>query len=118
MINKLTLVGRLGKDPEIKQSPNGNTYAKFSVATSESYKDKSGEWINITQWHNCMCFGKTAEFLKAEKGELVYIEGKVQYDDVEKDGGKVRYTNVIANLVKRLVKNENAVTSYSDEVGF
>ena len=80
-VNKVVLVGNLGKDPEMKYMPNGNAVCNFSIATTESWKNKqTGEYENQTEWHNCSVFGKFAEmcgnYLK--KGAKVYVEGKLK----------------------------------------
>jgi len=79
-VNKVILIGTLGKDPELKFTPSGTAYAKFSMATNDRYKDKtSGEWKERTEWHNIVCWQRTAEiageYLK--KGRHVYIEGRL-----------------------------------------
>lgn len=101
-VNKVILVGNLGKDPEIKYTPQGTAVAKITVATSSSYKDKqSGEWKETTEWHNVVLWQRQAEiageYLK--KGNKVYIEGRLQtrsWDD--KTSGQKKYmTEVVAN---------------------
>jgi single-strand DNA-binding protein len=101
-VNKVILVGNLGKDPEVKFTPQGTAVAKITVATSNSYKDKqSGEWKETTEWHNVVLWQRTAEiageYLK--KGSKVYIEGRLQtrsWDD--KTSGQKKYmTEVVAN---------------------
>lgn len=101
-VNKVILIGTLGKDPELKYTPQGTPVCKFSMATNESYKDKaSGEWKERTEWHNIVCWQRTAEvaaeYLK--KGGKCYIEGRLttrSWDD--KDSGQKRYmTEVVAN---------------------
>src|SRR3990170_9138324 len=82
MINKVILVGRLGKDPEIRSTPQGTTVAKFTVATDEKFTDRAGEKQERTEWHNIVAWGKLGEicgqYLK--KGKLVYIEGSIRTD--------------------------------------
>jgi single-strand DNA-binding protein len=100
-VNKVILVGNLGRDPEVKYTPGGTAVAKFSIATSERRKDKSGDWQDHTEWHNAVAFGRTAEiageYLK--KGRTVFIEGRLQtssWDD--KESGQKKYrTEVIVN---------------------
>ena len=101
-VNKVILVGNLGKDPEIKYTPQGTAVAKITVATSSSFKDKQrGEWKETTEWHNVVLWQRTAEiageYLK--KGSKVYIEGRLQtrsWDD--KTSGQKKYmTEVVAN---------------------
>lgn len=89
-VNKVILKGRLGKDPEMK-----NTAVKFSIATDEGYKDKSGNKVDKTAWHNIVAFGKLAEILEKylHKGDEVVIVGKLDYNEHE---GKW-YTSIIAN---------------------
>jgi len=106
MINKVILVGRLGKDPEIRSTPGGQTVAKFSVATDERFTDKNGEKQERTEWHNIVAWGKLAEICGQylRKGKLVYIEGSIRTDSWEdKESGQKKYrTDVIANTMKML----------------
>ena len=100
-VNKVILLGNLGKDPEVKYSQSGMAVARFSLATSERAKDKDGNWQDKTEWHNLVAFGRTAEvageFLK--KGRTIYIEGALRtssWDD--KESGQKKYkTEVIIN---------------------
>jgi single-strand DNA-binding protein len=101
-VNKVILIGTLGKDPELKYTPQGTAVTKFSMATNESFKDKqSGEWKERTDWHNIVCWQRTAEvaaeYLK--KGRQVYIEGRLStrsWDDKE-TGQKKYMTEVVCN---------------------
>lgn len=104
-INKVILVGNLGKDPEMRYLEGGTAVAKFPLATSETYKNKEGQKIDSTEWHNIVMWRGLAEiaekFLK--KGSLVYIEGKIRtraYDD--KDGNKRYATEIIADNMTML----------------
>lgn len=100
-VNKVILIGNLGKDPEVKYTPSGTAVAKFSLATNERYKDKAGEWQDRTEWHNIVAWQRLAEiageYLK--KGRSVYVEGRIQthsWDD--KASGQKKYmTEIIAN---------------------
>jgi single-strand DNA-binding protein len=96
-VNKVILLGRLGKDPETRTTPNGTVVTRFSLATSERRKDASGNWGEHTEWHNVVTFGKTAEnvqkFLK--KGREVFIEGKISTNKWQDKEGKDRYTTEI-----------------------
>jgi single-strand DNA-binding protein len=111
MVNKVFLIGRLGKDPVVKHFQNDNAIAEFSLATTESYKDKEGKWNEITDWHNIKLPNKfMAERAEKnlKKGNLVHIEGKLRtrsYDD--KDGNKRYVTEVIVEQFRKLEKNEN-----------
>src|SRR5436305_4335684 len=106
MINKVILVGRLGKDPEIRSTPGGQTVAKFSVATDERFTDKNGEKQERTEWHNIVAWGKLAEICGQylRKGKLVYIEGKIRTDSWDdKESGQKKYrTEIIADTMKML----------------
>lgn len=103
MINKVTLVGRVGKDPEQHQLETG-IVVNFSLATSERWKDKSGEKQESTEWHNCKAFGSLAEIITkyVKKGDLLYIEGKIKTRSWEKDGTKHYATDIVCNTVKML----------------
>lgn len=100
-VNKVILIGNLGKDPEIKYTPQGRAHAKFSLATNDRYKDKNGEWQNRVEWHNIIAWERLAEvageYLK--KGSKVYIEGRLQthsWDD--KQTNQKRYmTEIVAS---------------------
>ena len=106
MINKVILVGRLGKDPEIKSTPGGTTVAKFTMATDEKFTDKSGEKQERTEWHNIVAWARLAEICGQylRKGSLVYIEGSIRTDSWEdKESGQKRYrTEIIAREMKML----------------
>ena len=94
MINKVVLIGRLGRDPEVRYTADGQAVANFSVATSEKWKDKNtGEMQERTEWHNIVAWRRLGEICGEylAKGKLVYIEGKLQTRSWEKDG-VTRYT--------------------------
>jgi single-strand DNA-binding protein len=100
-VNKVILLGNLGKDPEVKFTPSGTAVAKFTVATSDRFKDKEGQWQDRTEWHNVTAWARTAEiageYLK--KGNKVYIEGSLRthsWDD--KQSGQKKYmTEIVVN---------------------
>ena len=106
MINKVILVGRLGKDPEIRSTPGGTSVAKFPLATDERFTDKAGERQERTEWHNITAWGKLGEicgqYLK--KGKLVYIEGSIRTDSWDdKESGQKKYrTEIVAKDMKML----------------
>jgi single-strand DNA-binding protein len=106
MINKVILVGRLGKDPETKSTPSGTTVAKFSLATDERFTDRNGEKQERTEWHNIVAWGKLGDICGQylRKGKLVYIEGSIRTDSWEdKESGQKKYrTEIIANTMKML----------------
>lgn len=96
-VNKVILLGRLGKDPEMRYAPSGAAIAKFSLATNSSHKNQSGEWVDTTEWHNLVAFGKTAEiageYLK--KGKQVFIEGRLSTSSWEDQQGQKKYKTEI-----------------------
>jgi single-strand DNA-binding protein len=100
-VNKVILLGNLGKDPEIKFLPSGQAVANFSIATTDRYKDKAGEWQDRTEWHNVVAYARTAEIVRdyVKKGNKLYVEGRLttrSWDD--KDTGKKVYrTEVVVN---------------------
>lgn len=100
-VNKVILIGNLGKDPEVKYTPSGTAVAKFSIATNERYKDKGGEWQDRTEWHNIVAWQRLAEIVGeyVKKGSKLYIEGRLQTSSWEdKESGQKRYkTEVVAN---------------------
>ena len=106
MINKVILVGRLGKDPEIRSTPGGTSVAKFSLATDDRSTDKNGEKQERTEWHNIVAWSKLAEICGQylRKGKLVYIEGSIRTDSWDdKESGQKKYrTEIIANTMKML----------------
>jgi single-strand DNA-binding protein len=99
-VNKVILLGNLGKDPEVKYTPQGTAVAKFSLATNERFKDKQDQWQDRTEWHNIVCWARLAEiageYLK--KGRTVYIEGRIRTDSWEdKQSGEKKYrTEIVA----------------------
>jgi single-strand DNA-binding protein len=96
-INKIILLGNLVKDPEVRATPGGLTVCRFSLATGERKKDQSGQWVDHTEWHNVVVFGKTAEncarFLK--KGRQAFVEGRIRLNKWQDKEGKDRYTTEI-----------------------
>lgn len=104
-LNKVQLIGRLGRDPELKYTANGQAIATLNIATNESYKDKDGKPVELTDWHRVIAWRKLAEicgqYLK--KGSLVYIEGKLKtrsFDD--KQGQKKFVTEIVADTMQML----------------
>lgn len=116
MINKVTLIGNLGRDPEIRHFEGGSKVTKFSVATNENYQDKAGQWQTKTEWHEIVLWGNAAE--RAEKtlhkGSLVYIEGKLTTRKWQDKDGNDRYTTeIVANLFRSLEKRESGAIDSS-----
>ena len=103
MVNRVILIGNLGKDPEVKRLENGAVVAKFSVATSENYKDKSGEWISEVSWHDVVCWRNLAERAEQslKKGTQVYVEGKLTHRTwKDQDGNNRRTTEIVSNYFR------------------
>ena len=103
MINKVTLVGRLGAEPEIRTLENGAVVARFSLATSENYRDRTGEWREQTEWHDVVVWRQLAEraqqYLK--KGSLVYLEGKLSHRKwQDKEGNNRKTTEVVGSYYR------------------
>lgn len=114
MINKVILVGNVGQDPEVRHLEGGTAVARISVATNESYKDKSGEWQTITEWHNVVAWRGLAEIVEKnyKKGMQVYVEGKLttrKWQD--KDGNDRRTTDIIANTMRILGSRDGGGSS-------
>ena len=96
-VNKVILIGNLGKDPEIRYTQGGEPIANFSLATSENWTDKSGQKQERTEWHRVEVFGKTAQVVRdyCTKGKPVYVEGSIRYDEwTDKDGQKKHTTKI------------------------
>jgi single-strand DNA-binding protein len=119
-VNKVILVGNLGKDPELRYTPSGAAVATFSLATSERYKDKSGEQQEKTEWHNIVAWRQLAEICGKylHKGKQVYIEGRIQtrsYDD--RDGNKKYITEIVADQMQMLGRVGEENGGYSRPAG-
>jgi single-strand DNA-binding protein len=115
-INKVILVGNVGKDPEVRNLDNGVSVANFSLATSESYKNKNGEKVTNTEWHNIVVWRGLADVVEkyVKKGNPLYIEGKIKsrsWDD--KDGVKHYATDIVADVMEML-GGKNSSTNSQD----
>ncbi|MCU0347249.1 MAG: single-stranded DNA-binding protein [Saprospiraceae bacterium] len=109
MLNRVTLIGRLGKDPEVRRLESGAAVAKFSLATSETYKDKEGNKQETTEWHNIIVWRTQAEIAEKylKKGMLVYLEGKLTYREyTDKDNQKKYFTEIVASDFRMLERRE------------
>lgn len=99
-VNKVILVGNVGGDPDVKYTPSGTPVAKFSLATNESYKDKSGEWQERVEWHNVIAWQRLAEIVGeyVQKGRKLYIEGRLQTSNwQDRQSGEKKYrTEIVA----------------------
>lgn len=109
-VNKVILLGNVGKDPEIRSTPSGTIVASFTLATSDRQKDAQGNWQDRTEWHNLVAFTRTAEIVRdyVKKGSKIYIDGKIQtrsWDD--KESGQKKYrTEIIVNELALLSGRE------------
>lgn len=114
MINKVILIGNLGKDPEVRQLDNGTSVGRFSLATNESYKDKAGEWQTLTEWHNIVVWRNLAERAQRQlkKGSMVFVEGKLTTRKWQDQNGVDKYsTEIVANVFRSLDRKESSGTN-------
>lgn len=131
MVNRCFLIGRVGKDPEFRTTAGGTAMAKFSLATTETRKDKDGQKVEEVSWHRCIVWSRLAEVVRdyVHKGDLLCCEGRIQYGSYDKDGTKVYTTDIVVNELKMLGgKSESgsgsapppaqASTHRTDEGGF
>jgi single-strand DNA-binding protein len=120
-VNKVIIVGRLGKDPEVRYTPNGQAVANFTVATSDNWTDKtSGEKQEKTEWHRIVVWGRLAELSRdyLKKGKQVYVDGRLQtrsWDD--KDGNKKYITEIVANNIQFLGSATDRTETHSSSDG-
>ena len=124
-VNKVISVGNLGKDPEVKYLDSGIAVANFSLATTENYKNKEGERVSQTEWHNIVLWRGLAEVAEKylKKGSSIYIEGRIRTRKWEDDDGKTRYnTEILGDNMTMLGgkpqpenKNEDITSSENDE---
>ena len=111
-VNKVILLGNVGKDPEIKSTAGGTLVANLSLATSDRYKDKGGEWQERTEWHNLVSYARGAEILRdyVKKGSKLYVEGRIttrSWDDKE-TGKKAYRTEIVVNEISLLSSVEGS----------
>ncbi|MDP3616820.1 MAG: single-stranded DNA-binding protein, partial [Rhodoferax sp.] len=119
-VNKVILVGNLGRDPEMRYLPSGDPVANVTIATSSKYKSKTGEMVEETEWHRVTFFGKLAEIVGQylKKGRSVYVEGRIKtrkYTD--KDGVEKYATDIIANEMQMLGSREGMGGPSGDDEG-
>lgn len=114
MVNSCQFIGRLGREPEVRDLQSGDKLATFSMALSKSWKDKQGNKQEKTTWINCSVFGKQAEVIQkyVNKGDLLYIEAEFQIDEVEKDGQKRQFPKfIVKNFTMLGSKSESQASS-------
>jgi single-strand DNA-binding protein len=110
MVNKVFLIGNLGRDPEVRYLEGNVAVAKFSVATNESYKDKKGDWQTVTEWHDVVAWRALAERAEKQlkKGSQVFVEGKLTHRKYQDKEGIDRYVSeVVANSFKILDRRDS-----------
>jgi single-strand DNA-binding protein len=117
-VNKVILLGNVGKDPEIRSTGGGTMVAQFSIATSERSKDQQGNWVDRTEWHNIVAYGKVAEIIRdyVKKGSKLYVEGRLQtrnWDDKDHAGRKVYRTEIIISDLSLLSGREEGSGPYN-----
>lgn len=107
-LNKAMIIGRLGQDPEVRYTQSNTAVANLSIATSERYKDSTGEWKETTEWHRVVAWGRLAEICQEylKKGSQVYIEGPIQTRQWEDKDGKTRYTTEIKALTMQMLDSK------------
>lgn len=110
-VNKVILLGNVGKEPEIRSTAGGTMVANFSLATTDRSKDQQGNWQDRTEWHNIVAYGRTAEIIRdyVKKGHKLFIEGRIttrNWDDKEHPGRKVYRTEIIVNDLSLLSGRE------------
>lgn len=117
-VNKVILIGNLGRDPEVRYSPNGGAIANITLATSESWKDKNtGEQVDKTEWHRVVFFRRLAEIVGEylKKGSKVYIEGKLQTRKWQDKEGNDRYTTEVVANEMQMLDSRGGSTSYNQD---
>jgi len=117
-VNKVILIGRLGKDPEVRAFENNLKKATFPLATSESRKDKEGNKIDVVEWHNIVCWRNLAEITEQflSKGKMVYLEGKIRTRTWEEGGAKKYFTEIEANALQILTPKEESTKPSETQV--
>lgn len=98
-VNRVTLLGNVGNDPEIRATASGTRIAKLSLATNEAWKDKSGQKQERTQWHRLTIFGALVDVVEqwVKKGDRLYVEGRIEYSQVEGEGGTRFFTDIVVS---------------------
>lgn len=116
-LNKVLLIGNVGKDPEIKTFASGNKVASITLATTERYKDRNGEQKEETEWHSVQAFGKLADVVErfVHKGSLLYLDGKIRTRSYEADGRTMYRTEILADHIQMLDRRENRPALGPDE---
>lgn len=120
-VNKVTLLGNVGKDPEYRVIPSGAGVCNFTMATTESFKNSNDQWEDRTEWHNVECWRGLADTVNkyVKKGHKLYIEGRLRTESYEKDGITRYRTKIVANeLIMLTGKDQAGDTGYSQNAGY
>jgi len=115
-MNKAIIVGRVGQDPEKRATQTGTAVSNFSLATNESIRDQSGQTTELTEWHRCVAFGKTAEFINSyvTKGRLVYVDGRLRTRKWTDNNNVTHYSTEIHVDTAMLLDRRDSNDSYGD----
>lgn len=111
-LNRATLIGNIGKDPELRKTPQGTSVCTIRLATTETYRNKRGEWQEVTDWHSVVLWDRLAEIASQllRKSDRIFVEGKIRTRTFEKDGSKKHFTEIIAQnmiILERKNKEHN-----------
>lgn len=111
--NQVELIGRLGRDPEMRYTPSGKSTTRFSIAVDNSYKNADGTKVESTDWFNVECWDRLAEIVNEyiSKGRLVFVQGRLKIDEYESEGQKKQYTKIVARVVQMLDRAPNGSNS-------
>lgn len=120
MVNRVILIGRLGQDPEVRRLESGAVVAKFSVATNENYKDKTGEWQQTTEWHDVVVWRALAERAESglKKGASIYVEGKLTHRKWQDSEGNPRKTTEVVGSYFRIIDKGGSGNSNYEKTPF
>lgn len=116
-LNRVTIIGNCGAEPQIKTFASGNKVASITLATTERYKDRNGEQKEETEWHSVQAFGKLADVVErfVHKGSLLYLDGKIRTRSYEADGRTMYRTEILADHIQMLDRRENRPALGPDE---
>lgn len=117
MVNKVILIGNMGKDPEVRHLEGGSVVSNFTMATNENYKDRNGEWQKITEWHNIVAWGGLAEYAEKwlKKGSMIFVEGKITTETyTDKDNIERRSTRIKALTIRMLDRRDSDMSTDSN----
>ena len=116
-LNRATLIGNIGKDPELRRTPQGTSVCTIRLATTENYKNKRGEWQEITDWHSVVLWDRLAEIASQllRKSDRIFVEGKIRTRTFDKDGSKKHFTEIIAQNMIILERKNHENNQHVEE---